>query len=120
MSEEQGAQAARIGRLERDIRRIRLTASLGLLVGVVVALSAWVGRGEQVVQADVVELLGAKGGRQATLSADTSGFVLTLLDENGRPSSLLRLTPEPWLAVETGRGREVARLGYPKVRHLKE
>jgi hypothetical protein len=120
MPEEQGAREARIGRLEQDLRRTRLAASLGLLVGFVVVLSAWAGQGEQVVRADVVELLGEKGGRQATLSADSAGFVLTLLDEKGRPSSLLRFTPEPWLSVETGRGREVAGLGFPKVRNLRE
>jgi hypothetical protein len=113
-------QDRRIGRLERDVRRMRvaLVGALGLCAAL--ALSAFGGRAHQVVRAEVVELLGAGGVRQATLSADTSGFILILLDASGRPAGSLRLTAEPRLAVETGRGHEVAGLGFPKPRNLRE
>lgn len=111
---------ARIGRLERDIRRMRIAAVGGLGLVSALAVSAFGEPSHPVVRARVVELLDAGGGRRAILSADTAGLVLTLLDEGGRPSGSLRLTGEPRLTVETGRGREVAGLGYPKVHNLTE
>jgi hypothetical protein len=120
MSGEPVNQELRIGRLERDVRRMRVAAVGGLGLGAAVALSAYGGQTHQVVRAEVVELLGAGGVRQATLSADSSGFILILLDASGRPAGSLRLTAEPWLSVETGRGHEVAGLGFPKVRNLRE
>jgi hypothetical protein len=120
MSWELVDQELRIGRLERDVRRMRLVVVCVSGLCATFALSAFRERAHQVVRADAVELLGAGGVRQATLSADTAGFMLTLLDASGRPEGSLRLTAEPRLSVETGRGTEVAGLGFPKVRNLKE
>jgi hypothetical protein len=75
---------------------------------------------EEVVQAERFELVTAQGVRLAILSADTLGFAVTLLDGKGRPSGVLRLNDAPRLAVQNGRGQEVAGLGYPQVHHLTE
>jgi hypothetical protein len=113
-------QELRIGRLERDVRRMRLAVVCVSGLCATFALSAFTERADQVVRAEAVELLDAGGVRQARLSADATGFLLTLLDASGRPEGSLRLTAEPRLSVETGRGNEVAGLGFPKVRNLKE
>jgi hypothetical protein len=120
MSGELMDQQVRIGRLERDVRRMRLAVVGASGLCAALALSAFGERADQVVRAEAVELLGAGGVRQATLSADTAGFMLTLLDASGRPEGSLRLTAEPRLSVETGRGNEVAGLGFPRVRNLKK
>jgi hypothetical protein len=110
----------RISQLERKVQLLRLGAVGGLLPIAALAASAFTPRQPTVVRAERFELIDAKGSRQATLRADTAGIVLTLLDERGQPSASLRLTGEPWLAVETGHGREVAGLGLPRPRHLTE
>jgi hypothetical protein len=92
-------------------------AALGLAA--VAALAAFTRR-EPVVRAERIELVSADGVRRAVLAADSTGFVLTVLDARGRPVSALRLNPEPWLSVESGRGEEMAGLGAPRVRHLTE
>jgi hypothetical protein len=120
MSGQSVDQKLRVGRLERDVRRMRFAVGGALGICALLAVSAFGGRQGQVLRADAVELLGPGGVRRAVLSADTSGFLLTLLDSAGRPEGSLRLTAEPRLAVETGTGREVAGLGFPTVRHLKE
>ena len=89
------------------------------LVGAGLVVSAF-RASDDVVRAERVELVDRDGVRQAILSADTTGFAVTLLDERGRPTAILRLNTEPRITVETGDGEEVAWLGAPKVRHLKE
>ena len=120
MTEEPGDSGARVSRLEREVRRMRIAIVGGLGLVSAFALSAFGEPSDPVVRAEAVELLDAGGVRRASLSADTAGFVLILLDGSGRPSGALRLTAEPRLTVETGSGLEVARLGYPKVRNLTE
>jgi hypothetical protein len=120
MTEATVDPGARIGRLERDIRRMRRGIVGGLGLVTTLGLSAYGRTSDPVVRAEAIELLDSGGVRRATISADPAGFVLTLLDGKGRPSGSLRLTAEPRLTVETGRGREVAGLGYPKVQHLTE
>ena len=120
MSEAPLDSGARIDRLERDFRRMRIGIVAGLGLVMAFALSAFGAPSDPVVRAEAVELLDAGAVRRATMSADSAGFVLTLLDGRGRPSGSLRLTAEPRLTVETGRGREVAGLGYPKVHQLTE
>ena len=120
MTEEPVEPMVRIGRLERDVRRMRIAILGGLGLVTALTLSAFGRQAGPVVRAGTVELLGSGGIARATLSADTAGFVLLLLDGSGRPSGALRLSAEPRLTVETGRGREVAGLGYPKLHHLTE
>jgi hypothetical protein len=81
-------------------------------------LTGYAGKSGKVVQAERLELVTPGGVRQAILSTDTLGFAVTLLDGQGRPAGILRLSGEPRIAVQTGRGREVARLGLPEVHHL--
>lgn len=114
------AQGARIGQLERELQRVRIVGICGLLLAAALALSGFGWWAEEVVQAERVELVNTQGVRQAILSADTLGFAVTLLDERGRPAGSLRLSHEPRLAIETGRGREVAGLGAPKAHNLTE
>ena len=120
MTDKPVDSGARLGRLERDIRRMRIAVVGGLGLISTFALSGFGEPADPVVRAQVVELRDTGGSRRATLSADSAGFVLILLDETGRPSGSLRLTAEPRLTVETGRGREVAGLGYPKAHNLTE
>jgi hypothetical protein len=120
MTEAPVDSGARIGQLEQDIRRMRIGMVGGLGLVTALALSAFGGPSDPVVRAEAVELLDSAGVRRATMSAGAAGFVLTLVDGSGKPSGSLRLTAEPLLTVETGSGREVAALGYPKVRNLTE
>jgi hypothetical protein len=71
-----------------------------------------------VLQAERIELVSAEGVPQAVLAADSAGFLVTVLNAQGRPVAALRLNGEPWLAVQSGNGREVAGLGAPKVHQL--
>ena len=92
-----------------------------VVLAVAIVLAAVVGftRGApEVVQAQRVELVNAKGAVRATLAADTAGVTLTLLDERGRAVGSLRLNADPRLAVRDAAGRELAGLGSPRVQHL--
>jgi hypothetical protein len=120
MSPDSITQAARIVRLERQVRRVQALACGSALVAATLLLTGYAGQAAEVVQAERLELVTTQGVRQAILSADTLGFAVTLLDGQGRPTGLLRLSDEPRLAVQTGRGREVAGLGFPKVHNLNE
>jgi hypothetical protein len=84
-----------------------------------IALSAFA-RHQPVVQAERIELVTPAGLRRAVLTADSLGFRVIVVDGRGRPLSALRLSPEPWLSVESGNGREMAGLGAPKVHQLTE
>jgi hypothetical protein len=120
MSPDSITQASRIIRLERQVRRAQVLACGSGLLAATLLLTGYHGRSGEVVQAERLELVTAQGVRQAILSADTLGFAVTLLDGKGRPSGILRLNDEPRVAVQTGRGREVAGLGFPKPHHLTE
>ena len=113
-------QDARICQLERELRDMRFLTLCGMILGTTLALSGFRDGVDEVVRAERVELVGKEGLPQAILSSDTVGFGVTLLDERGRPAGSLRLSDEPRLSVETGRGREVAGLGAPKVHPLTE
>lgn len=110
----------RITRIENQLRRARLLAGGSTGVAIVLLLSGYGSRADEVLQTERLELVGARGDRHAVLSADPVGFAVTLLGPGGQPAAILRLTTEPRLTVETGRGEEVAGLGGPKVRHLTE
>jgi hypothetical protein len=120
MSPDPISQASQIIRLERQMRRAQALASAGAVLAATLLLTGYQGRSGEVIQAERLELVTAQGVRQAILSADTVGFAVTLLDRQGRPTGILRLTGEPRVAVQTGRGREVAGLGSPKVHNLRE
>lgn len=90
-----------------------------VILACAIALSAFTRR-QPVVQAERIELVTPDGVRRAVLTADSFGFRVTVVDGRGRPVSALRLSPEPWLSVESGNGREVAGLGAPKVHQLTE
>jgi hypothetical protein len=111
---------SRIIRLEGQVQRAQLLACAGALLAATLLLTGYRGRSGEVIQAERVELVTAQGVRQAILSADTLGFAVTVLDGQGRPAGILRLSGEPRVAVQTGRGREVAGLGFPKVHNLIE
>jgi hypothetical protein len=111
---------SRVVRVERQLRRVQLLAWGGALLAATLLLAGFDDKPGEVVQAERLELVTAKGVRQAILSADTLGFALTLLDEKGSPTGILRLGEEPRLSVQTGRGREVAGLGFPQVHQLTE
>jgi hypothetical protein len=120
MSPDSITQASRIIRLERQMRRAQALACGAALLTATLLLTGYHGKSVEVVQAERFELVTMQGVRQAILSADTLGFALTLLDAKGKPTGILRLSDEPRVAVQTGRGREVAGLGYPKVQNLSE
>jgi hypothetical protein len=120
MSPDSITQASRITRLERQAQRAQALACGGALVAATLLLTGYHGETGEVVRAERFELVTAQGVRQAILSADTLGFAVTLLDGKGRPTGVLRLSDEPRVAVQTGRGREVAGLGYPQVHNLTE
>jgi hypothetical protein len=120
MSPDSTTQASRIIRLERQVQRAQALACGGALLTATLLLTGYLGKSGDVVQAERFELVTTQGVRQVILSADTLGFALTLLDVKGRPTGILRLSDEPRVAVQTGRGREVAGLGSPKVHNLSE
>jgi hypothetical protein len=120
MAPDSITQASRITRLERQVQRAQALACGGALLTATLLLTGFHGQPGEVVQAERFELVTTQGVRQAILSADTLGFALTLLDGKGRPAGILRLSDEPRVAVQTGRGREVAGLGSPKAHNLTE
>jgi hypothetical protein len=120
MSPNSIPQASRIFQLERQVRRAQSMACGGALLAAALLVTGYGGKSVDVVQAERFELVTAKGVRQAILSADTLGFAVTLLDREGKPAGILRLGDEPRLSVQTGRGREVAGLGFPQVHQLTE
>jgi hypothetical protein len=101
MSPDSITQASRITRLERQAQRAQALACGGALVAATLLLTGYHGETGEVVRAERFELV-------------------TLLDGKGRPTGVLRLSDEPRVAVQTGRGREVAGLGYPQVHNLTE
>lgn len=119
MSPDRITHASRIVRLERQVRRAQALAGGSTLLAATLLLTAY-HESAEVVQAERLELVTAEGVRPAMLTADTLGFAVTLLDGQGRPTGILRLSNEPRLAVQTGRGREVAGLGFPQVHQLTE
>jgi hypothetical protein len=119
MSSTPVAERTRICQLERELRRTRLLGVFGILVGAAVALSGFQRTAPEAVRAERFELVSKQGVRRAILRADTLGFLVTLVDERGQSAGFLRLSEEPRVAVETGRGREVAGLGAPKVHNLR-
>ncbi len=120
MGSDLPTSAARFRRLEREHSRMRILLAGCMLLAVTLLLSGHGRRPEVVVRAERFELVGPDGARRAILAADTLGFAMTLLDERGRPAGALRLTREPRLVIQSGRGEEVAGLGAPRVRHLTE
>jgi hypothetical protein len=120
MSPDSITQASRIARLERQVQCAQALACGSALLTATLLLTAYAGDPGEVVQAERLELVTAQGVRRAILSADTLGFAATVLDGQGRPTAILRLSGEPRIAVQTGRGREVAGLGSPMVHNLTE
>ena len=120
MSTDIMTQETRIQALESELRRLRLAAGAGLLLAVGLALTGFRGRSPEVVRAERIELVDGQEVRWAVLSADSAGFAVLLLDQRDRPAGAMRLSAEPRLVLETGRGREVAGLGAPKVHSLTE
>lgn len=113
-------QDARIHRLDQKLRNLKTLAICGILLGVVVALSGFRNKVDEVVRAERFELVSGDGLRHAIISSDTLGFLVTLVDKQGGPAGALRLSMEPRLSIETARGRELAGLGAPKVHELAE
>lgn len=107
---------ARVAELERHDRSLRRLA-WGALCLLPVGLGAFAYGAGPVVRAEQVELVTAKGTRQAALNADSAGVTLTLFTTKGRPASALRLT-DSTLALLDASGRTIALLGGPRVRHL--
>ena len=91
-----------------------------VLLAALAALSLAALRPQPVLRAERIELLTPGGTTGATLTADSAGMTITLLDPRGRPVGALRLNGEPWLSVQGGDGREAAGLGRPKVHRLGE
>ncbi|HEY7635543.1 MAG TPA: hypothetical protein VH763_08370 [Gemmatimonadales bacterium] len=89
-----------------------------LTVAVAGAVLAFKPRAPEVIQAERVELVNRQGTRQAVLSADSLGVVLTLLDARGLGTASFRFNPEPRLTVLGDGRREVAELGAPRPKHL--
>jgi hypothetical protein len=109
----------RLASLERRERR---RAPLLILAALVpsLALVGFVVQDEGVVQARRVDLVDAANVRRAILAADSSGVQLTATGKNGRPRASFRLTDSAQVSVLDAGGREVARLGAPRVQHLVE
>jgi hypothetical protein len=103
-------------------RRERCQAPLLILAALVpsLALVGFVVRDEGVVQARRVDLVDATNVRRAIVAADSSGVQLMATGKNGRPKASLRLTDSAQVSVLDAGGREVARLGAPRVQHLVE
>ena len=118
MSSDLQVHAAGLRQLERLLPPRRMLAICAVLP--VLALASFPGKAGDVVRAERDELVDREGRPRALLAVDSLGFAVTLLDERGRPAGSLRLSDEPWLAVQTDRGREVAGLGAPKVHNLTE
>jgi hypothetical protein len=108
---------ARLTRLEHRQRFPRPLAAVAIIT-TVATLVAFATGAPEAIQAQRVELVNAKGVRQATLAADTAGVVLTLLDGKGRVAAALRLDGDPRVSVLSASGREVASLGAPRPQHL--
>jgi hypothetical protein len=105
--------------LERRERRLAPLLALATLVPSL-TLVGFVAQDEGVVQARRVDLIDATNVRRATLAADSSGVQLTVTGKNGRPMASFRLDDSAQVSVLDGAGREVARLGMPRVQHLVE
>jgi hypothetical protein len=96
---------------------LRLLALAGLAAGVP-ALAAFTADPAEVITARRVDLVNQKGERQASLSADSSGILLTLMDAKGRATASFRLSDRPRLSIRNDMGREVVGLGEPQARNL--
>jgi len=109
----------RLAALERRERRL---APLLILAALVPSLTlvGFVAQEEGVVQARRVDLVDAMNVRRATLAADSSGVQVTVTGKDGRPMASFRLDDSAQVSVLDGAGREVARLGAPRVQHLVE
>ena len=107
---------ARLASLEQFHRSVRRLA-WGALCLVPIGLGAFVSAPDPVVRAEQVELVTAKGVRQAALNADSGGVTLTLFTARGRPASAVRLSDSA-LTLFDAAGRPVATLGGPMVRHV--
>jgi hypothetical protein len=86
-----------------------------LIVGSLVAFAS---KGPDILKAQRIELVDAKGEVRAALATDTTGVILTLVDKSGHVTASLRLNDDPRLTVRDAAGREVAGLGAPRVQHL--
>ncbi|HEY7504506.1 MAG TPA: hypothetical protein VH700_10430 [Gemmatimonadales bacterium] len=113
---EASALAARLAQLERHHRRLRRLAWTVYCL-LPLGLGAFASGSGPVVRAEQVELITAKGSRQAVLDADSAGVTLTLFTSKGQPASALRLS-DSTLTLLDADGRPVATLGGPRVRHL--
>lgn len=120
MSSDPAAERSRIVQVEQELRRLRLFVTAGVLGATGLGLSGFGRPSLEVIRAQRFELVSPEGLRQVVLAADTLGFAVTLLDDRGRPVSSFRLSSEPRVSVETGDGHEVAGLGAPRPRHLRE
>ena len=110
---------ARLAALERRERRLGPLLILAALVPSL-TLVGFVAQDEGVVQARRVDLVGPTNIRHASLSADSTGVQLTVTGKNGRPKAHFRLDDSAQVSVLDGAGREVVRLGAPRVQHLVE
>jgi hypothetical protein len=108
---------ARLSHLERRQRLLQPLAVLAMIL-TMGSLVAFAAKDPDVLRAQRVELVDAKGEIQAALAADTTGVILTLVDKQGHVTGSLRLNDEPRLTVRDAAGREVAALGAPRVQHL--
>lgn len=106
----------RVAELERRQRTLRRLA-WGTLSLLPIGLGAFTIGAGPVVRAERVELITASGSRQAVMDSDSAGVTLTLFTTSGRPASAVRLT-DSTLALLDARGRTIALLGGPVVRHL--
>jgi hypothetical protein len=111
--------STRLERIERQQRRLRRVA-WGALCLLPLGLGAFVSGGaDPVVRTQQVELLNPAGARQAVLSADSAGVMLTLFGPRGKPVSALQLG-DSGLTLLDADGQPVATLGGPRIRHLVE
>jgi hypothetical protein len=108
---------ARLSHLERRQRLLQPVAVLAMIL-TMGSLVAFAAKDPDVLRAQRVELVDAKGELQAALAADTTGVILTLVNKKGHVTASLRLNDEPRLTVRDAAGREVAALGAPRVQHL--
>ena len=108
--------ASRLTVLEHRQRALLLIGGLSVLL----VLSAFGFRDQEVVRARRVELLDAGGRTRAALATDSAWVNLTLYDTRGRITASMRLNGDPRLLVLDESSHEVAALGAPRVQHLKE